>query len=687
MLYWSQIPLLRLLIPFLLGIIAAYYNDHDISFHYALALSLLLSIILILLSIFLSSYRLRWVFGVFSYGLFGLLGFVLCHQYLNKHLPTFLPQDSKNEWVGKVSAIKKQQKDKATLELELLYYKDSSMVWRTTEEQIHLYLSATKKVMVGDYVSGESYINRVEPPKNPSQFNYAEFLKKRQVYYQTFTDSVHVHHNESSLTALAASIRKCLIQKYRDAGIQGDRLAVLVAISLGDKKYLEKSLKSNYAGAGAMHILAVSGLHVGIVYLIFSSLLSFLKLRKNFVFRLIRGLVLLFVIWSFALITGFSPSVQRASCMFSFLIVGEVMNRQSVALNSIAASAFILLLINPLMIFEVGFQLSYSAVIGIIWFHPIIYSWLSPQNWVLDKVWSLMVVSLAAQLATLPFTLYYFHQFPNWFLLTNLLVIPLAFILVSGAIVVGVMLYLFETAFFLTPILDSTLGALNQIIYFLSQLPFFATEAIWIELISAFCIGFSIFFFAIFVDQIKAKWLIYSMAFVALAIGIETSNVLRQSRQKQFVVYAVPNHSVYAVVEGLHAEVIFLEDTLDKYAKEIVVDHLNSLDVKECSWVNPLIESSQYAINFHGKLALLLGENLIFLYPGFPSANFIQFLPKETEIIVRKSQASNPEVVSPKQIKVVLDASIPSWDYDYKKAMNNHYIYAVSRSGFYLKNW
>ena len=168
-----------------------------------------------------------------------------------------------------------------------------------------------------------------------------------------------------------------------------------------------------------MHVLAVSGLHVGIIFLILNTLLSFLGTSKNG--RVVKAIILLIALWSYALLTGLSPSVLRAATMFSFVIMGTVLNRKSSIYNTLAASAFFLLIINPNLLFEVGFQLSYIAVLGIVYLQPLIYNRIYTRWWLLDKIWAITAVSIAAQIATLPLTLYYFHpimyvgvQYPSW---------------------------------------------------------------------------------------------------------------------------------------------------------------------------------------------------------------------------------------------------------------------------------
>lgn len=689
MLYWSQIPLVRLLFPFILGILSAFYYAEFQHLESTIYSSIAILLFIIFLYFTLKSYKFRWVFGVVGNLLFYLLGFIWCSISLSNHAVTFLPSEEPVRWFGKVTEINKQTDTSSSALVQLSHYYDSSKSWVKTEEKINFYLKDTTKIKVGNWISTDSYLNRIEGAKNPAQFDYAEFMQKRFVYYQTFSKSVEVHFHEESLSSYSAEIRESLIGKFENAGIDGNRLAVLIAISLGDKSYLEESLKNNYAGAGAMHILAVSGLHVGIVYLIFSSLFKVLKLGDKLIARIIKGVILLLVVWSFALITGLSPSVQRAACMFSFIIFADIFSRHSIALNSIASSAFILLLINPMLLFEVGFQLSYAAVVGIVWMHPIIYSWYTSPYWIIDKAWSLLVVSITAQLATLPFTLYYFHQFPNWFLLTNLGVIPLAFVIVCGALIVGLLLSLFSNAFYLEFLLEASLWLLNQFIKLLSNLPFFVTEGIWISLISAVLLAASVFFLGVYLQTVTSKWFLVMLSSICLVLLIESVSKYMQSNNKQMVIYSIYNQSMYTVIDGYYAEVFFEGDTLNSFNRRIVDDHMNSLGIESIGWLNSSADtSSNFFFIKDNLIALQLKNEEYISFKGMPNMNVLEKLSDNQYVILRKGEGEiyiNENALLNKEI--ILDSSIPEWDYDYKKLINEEDVYSVSMRGFYLKNW
>ena len=217
--------------------------------------------------------------------------------------------------------------------------------------------------------------------------------------------------------------------------------AVLTAMVTGNKSHLNSATKAAYKNSGAMHILALSGLHIGIIYTLLSSLLFFLD--RTIFSRQIKLLICATSLFAYAAMTGFSPSVQRAAIMITTHKLLEWSGRKKGKWDLMLLSAAIIIILHPSQLMEPGFQLSYAAVCGIIAIYPTINSarrlW---ADWrfakVADAVWSIMAISVACQISTAPFTLYYFNSLPLFFLLTNLLVVPL----------VSLTLYLVPITFF-----------------------------------------------------------------------------------------------------------------------------------------------------------------------------------------------------------------------------------------------
>lgn len=343
--------------------------------------------------------------------------------------------------------------------------------------------SASLLLEIGDEVVIASTVRQITPPANPAEFDYRKYLSHHNIHHQTFIKKgewlQHQRSRSFNLYAWASRLRKYGLNALRQTQMGEEELAVVYALVLGYKSDLDDNTTAAYAAAGAMHVLAVSGLHVGLIFMVFSHALSFLdRTRRG---RILRACVLIGIIWCYALVTGLSASVMRASCMFTLVVIGQSISRNSNIFNTIAASALILILFNPLVVFEVSFQLSYLAVIGIIYLQPKIYNWFYFENKLLDKLWALTAVSIAAQLATSPLGFLIFHQFPNYFLIANIFVIPLATLILYFGLGVLVFESVPGIGRILTSMLDWLTSTLNWLVKWITELPFSVTSGVSIS--------------------------------------------------------------------------------------------------------------------------------------------------------------------------------------------------------------
>lgn len=350
----------------------------------------------------------------------------------------------------------------------------------TTHQNQKLYINikdinSDELPQYGDILIIKNKLFEIDAPKNPGAFNYQRFSNIKQIYFQTYLnkDDYQViceacgSKTWTTIFGLRATFMQSLETHINDRAV----LAITSALLLGQKDYLTPDIQEMYADTGAMHILAVSGLHVGILLMILSFIFKPLEKMKSG--KALKALLIIICIWLYAGITGFAPSVSRAALMFSLYLVGDLLNRNKNIYNILAASAFLILLFKPNMIAEVGFQLSYAAVFSIVWLYPYIYKTFFFSNRVLDFFWSISAVSLAAQIGTFPISLYYFHQFPVTFFVANLVAIPSATVIFVG----GVGLFFFDfisnsIAAFIGLFLESVIQSLNFVLHYLEQLPF-----------------------------------------------------------------------------------------------------------------------------------------------------------------------------------------------------------------------
>ena len=332
---------------------------------------------------------------------------------------------------------------------------------------------------------GQLFIQaQVRPPRNngnPNEFDYAGYLKRQGICGITYLKASDWRLLEKQasvgLKQQALLYRTKLLSVYETLNLQPDEKAILSGLIFGYKQELSPELKNSFSVTGASHVLSVSGLHVGIIYMI-TSFLLFPIGRNNNRIRIAKEFLIVLLLWCLAFITELSPPVVRAVSMFTLASVAIAINRKASIFNTICVSAFIMLLYNPFYLFDVGFQLSYSAVIAIVLLQPHLQQILPLKNRILKSIWSLLTVSVAAQLGTFPFVVYYFNQFPNYFLLTNLLVIPLTYLITLFAMLSLVLQSAVGNCWFIKDVLAFFLKCMHQSISSIESMPYSSTRNI-----------------------------------------------------------------------------------------------------------------------------------------------------------------------------------------------------------------
>ncbi|MEN0056603.1 MAG: ComEC/Rec2 family competence protein [Mucilaginibacter sp.] len=333
----------------------------------------------------------------------------------------------------------------------------------------------------GDGVLIPATTTLIDPPFNPGEFNYKQYLAHQNIYHQAFLypgQFKTLKRNQGNpLIAYALKMRQQMVAKFKQQLHNPDAIAVASTLILGYKADLSNDILQAYSKTGTIHVLSVSGAHVAIIYLLLQWMLSFLDRYKYG--RLIKTIVIILLIWYYAMLSGFSAAVCRSAVMISMVIVGKTFVRHINMLNILAISAFMLLLYNPLYITDVGFQLSYLAVAGLIIFQPIVYGWFEFKNKWTDKLWALCSVSIAAQVITFPLSAFYFHQFPVYFLLSNLLIIiPTSVIMYTG---ISYLLFSWVPVLstILAWVLEKTILLMNKALAIVEYAPFASISKIW----------------------------------------------------------------------------------------------------------------------------------------------------------------------------------------------------------------
>lgn len=569
---FSDKPFIKLIFPLVTGILLAIYlpNYSDL-FNYSYII-LLAAIIFLITDNYLfkisKKYRYRFLMSFVIHLAVFLCGIQLI--YLHSSV-IYANDDLLNKNNGEIivaeiieTPVKSKKSIKTIIEVMALAKHNE---WNKLKGNVITYIekdSLADKLNIGDKIIFRPYFREIEPPKNPAEFNYKQYLSFHHIRYQLFlkTDSwLLVDKGKNNLKRYASEIRNNLLNKLKKIIPDEQSFAVASALLLGYKNAIDDEIQKAYAGSGAMHVLAVSGLHAGFIFMILNSMLFFIQNNKKTIF--IKTLIVLIGLWSYALITGLSPSVMRAATMFSFITIGKTFNRHTNIYNTLAASGFILLCINPYLLMEVGFQLSYLAVIGIIYFQPKIYNLLYVKNYLPDKIWAITCVSIAAQITTFPLGLLYFHQFPNYFLFSNLLVIPLATLI----LVIGILLFIFS----FTGILYSFLGTiiswlifiLNYSVKYIEKLPYSISERIDISITECWVIFMIILLIALYLEF---KKYLYILASLLLILGLSIYNLaetIYQKNQKKIIVYHINKLTAINFIDGYDNILIADEELLN----------------------------------------------------------------------------------------------------------------------------
>lgn len=481
-----QYPYIRLIIPWIAGVFCGdcFFDQSTELFWSILNFGLFAGLCIALY--FLKRRSLRWCFGISVFALCFAGGWLGITCQLKQTVYDF----PEKEAVYRVRLTDTPETKERTLLCRVLLkeLRDSSGVCPIGRKAI-LYLQkdslftllklGDKQLKIGDELLVSA---RIAPPANGGnfdEFDYARYLMRHGISGTGYVASGKWALWSPSIRYTAMFCQEKVINLYRKLGFEGDELAVLSALTVGEKTDLSDSIRESYSVSGASHVLALSGLHIGLLYALLFLLLKPLA-RKWQAGRYFRSVLLLVLLWSFAFFTGLSPSVVRSVSMFSVLAIAELFGRQSLTLNTLAATAWVMLLVNPAWLFDVGFQLSFLAVLSILMIQKPVYQLLPVKSRIGKYVWGLMSVSIAAQIGTAPLVMLYFSHFSTHFLLTNLVVIPLVTVTLYAAVLMLLLTPLPAVQFVMAGAVRFLLKVLNDFVRWVEQLPYASLDGIWL---------------------------------------------------------------------------------------------------------------------------------------------------------------------------------------------------------------
>lgn len=539
---------MRLLLPLLGGIGLALYLKHYSFDFYSLALlplGLALAYFFITIVFPFKSYSHRWVSGLLLSITVFIIGFYLVSARYGLNKPNHFSRHASESGFLLIKLLEPPSERANSFRLlsrvEACYVEGE---WQSTGGKLMVYLqkdSVVNNLKYGDLIVVPSSFREVQPPSNPNEFNYKAHLEHTGIFHQMYCSSNSWKHSGENSGGLIMKtlfhFRERLLRTLNEHGIEQQEFAVASALLLGFRDALDKELMQAFSGAGAMHILCVSGLHVGILYLVLALSLSFLD--KSPRLRYLKVFLVILFIWLYAAITGLAPSVLRASTMFSFIALGKVLGRHTNTYNTLAASALILLAIDPFIITRTGFQLSYLAVLGIVTFQPPMSRLFYFKNTIADYVWGIITVSIAAQLATAPLSIYYFNQFPNYFLITNLIAIPMASIILYS----GLAFFLFSFIPYLSNLLSYALAwsikGLNYGVKGIEGIPGSTSTFVYLSPAEFFLLLMLLLVLSAWVVSSRKKWVFIGL-FIFLGVSaFRFEKIWQHNSQEKMVFYNV----------------------------------------------------------------------------------------------------------------------------------------------------
>jgi len=420
------------------------------------------------------------------------------------------------------------------------------------------------KVEIGSIIATDSELNLNKSPKNPNQFDYSSYLSHQQIYAQIYTEVSEIKISSTqnkNLNYYSARIRNSVIKQLEDHHFKKEELSVVVALILGQQQDISKEVLRDYQYAGAVHILSVSGLHVGCIMLFIMTLLKPIpNHRKGLLLKLVITLISL---WSFGILAGLAPSVLRSVTMFSFVAIGLYLKRSVNIYHSLLVSMFLILIFQPSFLFDVGFQLSYLALFFIVWLQPLLVMVWEPNSKIATYFWDIFTVSFAAQLGTLPLSIYYFHQFPGLFFVTNLIVLPLLSIILALALVVIVLAAFNYVPYFLMKTLEWSIGVLNKIISCVASFEDFIFKDIPMSCTMMFSAYFTIITTFIWVQQPNYKKLKVVLFSVLIFQGFCLFTKYQTQTKDEFIVFHRSKESLI-VERHANAVLLFSSDSTQK---------------------------------------------------------------------------------------------------------------------------
>jgi competence protein ComEC len=671
---WKKIPFLKLLLAMMAGIIVQWHFQFDVKIW---GVSIV-ACFAFLISFFFIPFFNRYKFGFFS-GIAASLLFFSFGALLTWHKDI----RNNNNWVGNFykekdgivvtllePPVEKTKSIKANAAVSYLLQDGKSI---PVNGKIILYFKkdlpavqagSSLQLTYGSQVIFKKPLQEIKNSGNPGGFDY-----KRYALFQAITHQVYLKPGEFEILEgkketwfrrFIYTSREKVLNILRK-NIKGEKeLGLAEALLIGYKDDLDQSLVQSYTNTGVVHIIAISGLHLGLIYWLLGIILKPLKKRKRIAW--LSPVLIITGLWMFSFLAGAQPSILRAAVMFTCIVLGENLSRKTSIYNTMALSAFILLCINPYWLWDVGFQLSYAAVLSIIIFMQPIYNWFYIKNKILDFIWKLNAVTLAAQILTVPLSIYHFHQFPGSFILTNFLAVPLSSIILFLEIFLCMISFIPVVALLTGKIISACIWVMNTYIEKIETLPFSLWDGLQITIIQAILLFIVATGISYWLMEKSKKGLKLGLFALLVFIALRSYSFIQTNRQQKIIVYNVPQKRAIDIISGKNYSFVGDSDLLSN-------DFLRNFHLKPArilyrmnaaETIPRLLVAGDY-ISYNGKRILLIDKNIYFAAQQSKPIVDLIIISKNPKIYITKLA----QTLDIKQ--VVFDGSVPAWKTNYWK--------------------
>jgi competence protein ComEC len=695
--FWKKAPFARLLFAMIAGIIVQWQFQINVKAWWVTLVICIIIVVIFFFVPFFNRYRLGFLNGIAVCILFLSLGSLLVWYKDIRHNDHWLgnfykekdalvvmldePPVEKTKSIKAgaiVSYLSEGEKSIPVKGKIILYFKKELPAGQADSSLPHL--------GYGSQIVFKKSLQEIKNSGNPGGFDYKRYSLfhgvTHQVYLKPGEFFVLKEKKEKWLDKLLYNIREKVLSILR-RNIKSNKEAGLAeALLIGYKDDLDQTLVQSYTNTGVVHIIAISGLHLGLIYWLLIKLFKPLQRRKHI--KWLRPVLIIAGLWLFSLLAGAQASVLRSAVMFTCIVLGESLSKKTSIYNTMALSAFLLLCYNPYWLWDVGFQLSFAAVLSIIIFMKPIYNWFYFQNKLIDFIWKLNAVTIAAQILTVPLSIYHFHQFPNYFLLTNFVAVPLSSIIVLGEILLCVVSFVPVVAILVGKLLSWFIGLMNSYIERIEALPFSLWDGLQISIGQAILL-------IIFVTG-SSYWLI-ERSKTGLKIGLiavsgfiawRSYSFIQTGQQQKIIVYNVPQRRAIDLINGRNYLFVGDSDLMaDDFIRNFHLKPARTLYRIAPSVTFKKIYENENYIYYDGKYILLLDQPVSFKQQLNKPTVDLLVISKNPKIYMSRLAAS----LNIKQ--VVFDGSVPAWKMNYwKKDCDSLHIpyYDVNEKGAFVMN-